>query len=57
MEQALAEGGYVARTLGRQLIAVQFGNEPDLFKHRDKETSRGHSTNTLQVEDISGCVS
>jgi hypothetical protein len=35
LEQALAEGGYVARTLGRQLIAVQFGNEPDLFKHRD----------------------
>jgi glycosyl hydrolase family 79 len=34
--QALAEGGYVARTLGRQLIAVQFGNEPDLFKHRDQ---------------------
>jgi hypothetical protein len=37
LEQALAEGGYVARTLGRQLIAVQFGNEPDLFKHRDQE--------------------
>jgi hypothetical protein len=36
LEQALAEGGYVARTLGRQLIAVQFGNEPDLFKHRDQ---------------------
>ncbi len=36
VEQALAEGGYVARTLGRQLIAVQFGNEPDLFKHRDE---------------------
>jgi hypothetical protein len=37
LEQALAEGGYVARTLGRQLIAVQFGNEPDLFKHRDQQ--------------------
>jgi hypothetical protein len=36
VEQALAEGGYVARTLGRRLIAVQFGNEPDLFKHRDE---------------------
>ena len=36
LEQALAEGGYVARALGRQLIAVQFGNEPDLFKHRDE---------------------
>jgi len=36
VEQALAEGAYVARTLGRQLIAVQFGNEPDLFKHRDE---------------------
>jgi hypothetical protein len=36
LEQALAEGGCVARTLGRQLIAVQFGNEPDLFKHRDQ---------------------
>jgi hypothetical protein len=37
LEQALAEGGYVAKTLGRQLIAVQFGNEPDLFKHRDQQ--------------------
>lgn len=36
LEQALAEGGCVARTLGSQLIAVQFGNEPDLFKHRDQ---------------------
>ena len=36
LEQALVEGGYVAKTLGRQLIAVQFGNEPDLFKHRDQ---------------------
>jgi Glycosyl hydrolase family 79, N-terminal domain len=40
LEQALAEGGYVARTLGRQLIAVQFGNEPDLFKHRDEGNRR-----------------
>lgn len=36
LEQALAEGEYVARTLGRQLVALQFGNEPDLFKHRDE---------------------
>jgi hypothetical protein len=36
LEQALAEGGFVARTLGQQLIAVQFGNEPDLFKHHDQ---------------------
>jgi len=36
LEQVLAEGGCVARTLGRKLIAVQFGNEPDLFKHRDQ---------------------
>ena len=36
LEQALAEGGFVARTLGNQLMCVQFGNEPDLFKHRDQ---------------------
>ncbi len=40
LEQALAEGGYVAKTLGRQLIAVQFGNEPDLFRHRDQQDKR-----------------
>ena len=37
LEQALAEGAFVARTLERQLIAMQFGNEPDLFKHRDQQ--------------------
>jgi hypothetical protein len=37
VEQALAEGRFVAETLGNQLICVQFGNEPDLFKHRDQE--------------------
>ena len=37
LEQALAEGGYVESSLGQQLIAVQFGNEPDLFKHRDQQ--------------------
>jgi hypothetical protein len=36
LNQALAEGGFVARTLGPRLICVQFGNEPDLFKHRDQ---------------------
>jgi hypothetical protein len=36
-EQALAEARFVARTLGPQLMCVQFGNEPDLFKHRDQE--------------------
>ncbi len=37
VEQALAEGSFVAKTLGNQLMFVQFGNEPDLFKHRDQE--------------------
>jgi len=37
VDQALAEGSYVAKTLGAQLICVQFGNEPDLFKHHDQE--------------------
>jgi len=36
LEQAIAEGSFVAKTLGNQLICVQFGNEPDLFKHRDQ---------------------
>ena len=36
LEQALAEGSYVAKTLGSKLICVQFGNEPDLFKHHDQ---------------------
>ncbi|MGA2170701.1 MAG: glycosyl hydrolase family protein, partial [Terracidiphilus sp.] len=36
LEQALAEGSFVAKTLGSQLLCVQFGNEPDLFKHRDQ---------------------
>jgi hypothetical protein len=37
VEQAVAEGSYVARTLGSRLMYVQFGNEPDLFKHRDQK--------------------
>ncbi len=36
VEQALAEGSFVAKTLGSQLICAQFGNEPDLFKHHDQ---------------------
>lgn len=35
-EQALAEASFVAKTLGKKLMCVQFGNEPDLFKHRDQ---------------------
>ncbi len=35
VEQAVAEGSCAARILGQQLICVQFGNEPDLFKHHD----------------------
>jgi Glycosyl hydrolase family 79 C-terminal beta domain/Glycosyl hydrolase family 79, N-terminal domain len=37
LEQALAEGSYVAKTLGPKLLCVQFGNEPDLFKHHDQD--------------------
>jgi len=36
LEQALAEGTCVARTLGSSLLCVQFGNEADLFKHHDQ---------------------
>lgn len=36
LEQALAEGSFVAKTLGNQLMFVQFGNEPDLFRHHDQ---------------------
>ncbi len=36
LQLALAEGSFVARTLGSQLMCVQFGNEPDLFKHHDQ---------------------
>ena len=36
LEQALAEGSFVAKTLGPQLMCLQFGNEPDLFKHRNQ---------------------
>ncbi|MGA3080797.1 MAG: glycosyl hydrolase family 79 C-terminal domain-containing protein [Terracidiphilus sp.] len=36
LTQALAEGAFVAKTLGSKLMFMQFGNEPDLFKHRDR---------------------
>lgn len=36
LEQALGEGSCVTKTLGAQLICVQFGNEPDLFRHREQ---------------------
>jgi hypothetical protein len=40
LEQALAEGSFVAKTLGNQLMFVQFGNEPDLFRHHDQGNIR-----------------
>jgi hypothetical protein len=40
LEQALAEGSFVAKTLGNQLIFVQSGNEPDLFRHHDQGEMR-----------------
>jgi hypothetical protein len=40
VEQALAEGSFVAKTLGPQLICAQFGNEPDLFRHHDQGDKR-----------------
>ncbi len=36
LEQALAEATFVSKTLGSKLVCVQFGNEPDLFRHRDQ---------------------
>jgi len=36
VEQALAEGSFVAKTLGNQLMFAQFGNEPELFRHHDE---------------------
>jgi hypothetical protein len=35
VNSAVEEAKYVARTMGNRLIALQFGNEPDLFKHED----------------------
>lgn len=32
-EAAAQEAAYVAKTIGPNLVAFQFGNEPDLFKH------------------------
>lgn len=36
LQQALAEGSFVTKTLGKKLMCVQFGNEPDLFKHHEE---------------------
>ena len=37
VSSAVDEAKYVAGTIGDRLIALQFGNEPDLFAHgRDK---------------------
>ncbi len=35
VENALAEATFVSKTLGPQLVCVQFGNEPDLFGRDD----------------------
>ena len=35
VDAAVEEAKYVEKTMGHRLIAVQFGNEPDLFKHND----------------------
>jgi len=34
------EAKYVARAMGDRLIALQFGNEPDLFKHADNRNQK-----------------
>ena len=41
----LAEGSFIAKR-SAQLVCVQFGNEPDLFKHTTKTTNPGPATNT-----------
>jgi hypothetical protein len=35
-ESAVKEAKYVTNVMGSRLIALQFGNEPDLFKHPDQ---------------------
>lgn len=37
---AAEEAKYVAATIGDRLVAFQFGNEPDLFKHNGDKTHR-----------------
>lgn len=39
-EAAAQEAAYVAKTIGPNLIAFQFGNEPDLFKHNGDPKDR-----------------
>jgi hypothetical protein len=53
-EAAAAEAGFVARTMGDKLMALQFGNEPDLFHHDDAKHTRWsydeYATRWLQFE-------
>ena len=38
-EAAAEEAAYVARVCGEKLLALQFGNEPDLFNHSEHDES------------------
>lgn len=53
-EEAAAEAGFVAQTMGDKLLALQFGNEPDLFHNSDEKHSRWsyeeYATKWLQFE-------
>jgi hypothetical protein len=53
-EEAAAEAGFVAQTMGDKLLALQFGNEPDLFHHDDAKHTRWsyeeYATKWLQFE-------
>jgi len=55
-EAAAAEAGYVAKTMGHKLVALQFGNEPDLFHHDDEKHTRWtydeYATRWLQFEPV-----
>lgn len=39
-ENAADEAAYVSKIVGKNLVAFQFGNEPDLFKHNGVPTDR-----------------
>jgi hypothetical protein len=39
-DSAADEAAYVAKTIGKNLLAFQFGNEPDLFKHNGDPKDR-----------------
>jgi hypothetical protein len=39
-EAAADEAEYVSKTCGSRLLAIQFGNEPDLFKHNNDPKDR-----------------